>query len=114
MAGARRIVEEERLIGCDRLGVLDELQRLVGDVIGQVVALGGRARLGNGVIVIDQVWLPLVVACVSATSTSTVRPASSKPTLPRSARPLSAKVVVVLGGRWWCSVGHGWEPHFPV
>jgi len=37
---AGRVVEEERLVRRDRLGVLDELQRLIGQVLGQVIALG--------------------------------------------------------------------------
>jgi len=35
----RRVVQEERLVRRDGLGVPDELDRLVGDVIGQVVTL---------------------------------------------------------------------------
>ena len=45
VAGARRVVEEERLLRRDRLRVADELERLVGDVLGEVVALLGRLRL---------------------------------------------------------------------
>src|SRR4029077_6157026 len=37
VAGAGRVVQEERLLRSDRLGVLDELERLVGDVLGEVV-----------------------------------------------------------------------------
>ena len=47
VARARRVVEEERLLGRDRLRVLDELERLVGDVLGEVVALLGRAAAGR-------------------------------------------------------------------
>jgi hypothetical protein len=48
------------------------------------------------------------VACVSATSTSTVRPASSKPTRPRSGQTALGEVVVLGGGCSWCSWCHGW------
>ena len=47
-------------------------------------------------------------AWVSATSTSTVRPASSKRTRPRLASPLSGEVVLVRGWSSWCGWGHGW------
>ena len=58
--GARRVVQEERLVRRDRLGVLDELERLIGDVVGEVVALGRQLRLVHRVIVVDQVRVPLV------------------------------------------------------
>ena len=51
---ARRVVEEERLLGREHLGVLDELQRLVGHVLGEVVALLRRARRVDGMAVVDQ------------------------------------------------------------
>jgi hypothetical protein len=41
VARAGRVVQEERLLGRDRLRVLDELDRLVGQVVGEVVALLG-------------------------------------------------------------------------
>jgi hypothetical protein len=41
MARARREVQEERLLRHNRLGVLDELEGLVGDVLGEVVAIVG-------------------------------------------------------------------------
>ncbi len=60
MAGAGRVVEKERLLGRDRLRVLDELDRLVGEVLGEVVAVLGQARLVDGVVVVDEVGIPLV------------------------------------------------------
>jgi hypothetical protein len=60
VGGAGRVVEEERLVWRDRLRVLDELQRLVGEVVGQVVALGRGFRLVDRVVVVDQVRVPLV------------------------------------------------------
>ncbi len=55
VAGAGRVVEEERLLGRDRLRVLDELDRLVGQVDGEVVALLRRGRLIDEVVVVEQV-----------------------------------------------------------
>ena len=60
VAGARRVVEEERLVGRQHLGVLDELERLVGEVLGEVVALLRRARRVDGMAVVDQLGIPLV------------------------------------------------------
>jgi len=48
------------LVRGDRLGILDELQRLVGQVLGQVVALLRRLRRLDRKVVIDQVRVPLV------------------------------------------------------
>ncbi len=56
---ARRVVQEERLLRRDRLGIADELDRLVGQVLGEVVALLGRLRLVDGVVVVDQLGIPL-------------------------------------------------------
>ena len=60
VAGAGRVVEEERLLWRDRLGVPDELERLVGDVLGEVVALLRRLRLVDEVVVVDELGIPLV------------------------------------------------------
>ena len=60
VAGAWAEVHEERLVGRDRLGVLDELDRLVGEVRGQVVSVLGHGRLVDRVVVVDQVGIPLV------------------------------------------------------
>ena len=60
VAGARRVVEEERLLRSDRFRVPDELQRLVRDVLGQVVTLLGRPRLVDQVVVVDQIGIPLI------------------------------------------------------
>jgi len=55
-----RVVQEERLVRRDRLRVLDELERLVGQVLGQVIALGWQLGLVDRVVVVDQVRIPLV------------------------------------------------------
>ena len=60
VAGAGGVVEEERLLGGHRLGVLDELERLVCDVLGEVIALLGSARLIDRMVVVNQIRIPLV------------------------------------------------------
>ena len=60
MGAARAEVHVEGLVRGHRLGVADELDRLVNQVRRQVVALLGRIRLLGGVVVIDQVGIPLV------------------------------------------------------
>ena len=59
VAGAGRVVQEEWLLRRDRLGVLDELDGLVGEVVGEVVAVFGRTRLVDGMVVVDEVGIPL-------------------------------------------------------
>jgi len=60
VTGAGCVVEKERLVGGDRLGILDELEGLVGDVVGEVVALLRGLRRVDRVIVVDEVGIPLV------------------------------------------------------
>ena len=60
VARPRRVVQEERLVRRDRLGVLDELERPVGQVHRQVVALLGLGGLVDRMVVVDQVRMPLV------------------------------------------------------
>jgi hypothetical protein len=57
--GARAEVQEERLVRRDLLGVGDERDRLVDEVLGQVIALLRRARRLNLMVVVDQVGGPL-------------------------------------------------------
>ncbi len=76
-AGAE--IQEEGLVGRDLLGVGDEADGLVGQVLGQVVALcGGLLRLDR-VVVVDQLRIVLVgVAAqeaVVALETAPQRPA---------------------------------------
>jgi hypothetical protein len=54
MAGAGAEVQVERLVRGDLLGVGDELDGLVGQVLGQVVALFGGAGRLDLVVVVDQ------------------------------------------------------------
>jgi hypothetical protein len=57
---ARAEVHEERLLGRDHPRVLDELDRLVGEVGREVIPLLRRRRLVNWVVVINEVGIPLV------------------------------------------------------
>ena len=65
MAGARAEVHEKGPIGSHGFRVLDELQGLIGQVSRQVVAffrsiLRRGARLVDRVVIVDQVWIPVV------------------------------------------------------
>jgi hypothetical protein len=60
VAGSGCVVKEERLLGGDRLSVFEELDGLVGEVIGEVVTLLRRTRWLDGVVVVYQVGIPLV------------------------------------------------------
>jgi hypothetical protein len=60
VTGTGRVVEEERFLRRDSLGVPDELDRLVRQVVGEVVAVFRRARLVDGMVVVDQIGIPLV------------------------------------------------------
>jgi hypothetical protein len=82
MAGARRVVEKERLVGRDRLGVADELESLVGDVVGEVVALLRRPGRVDGVVVVDQVGIPLV-GLGAQEAVPALEAAAARPVAPR-------------------------------
>ena len=60
VVGARAEPHEPRPRRRGGLAVADHLQRLVGEVLGQVVALVGRVRLVDRVVVLDQRRIPLV------------------------------------------------------
>jgi hypothetical protein len=60
VGGAGAEVHEERLVGRDHLRVLDELNRPVGEVGREVVALLGGCGLVHRVVVVDRVRIPLV------------------------------------------------------
>jgi hypothetical protein len=49
----------ERLVAVDLLGVGDELHRLIDQVLGQVIALLGRPRLLDRMVVVNKVRMPL-------------------------------------------------------
>ena len=57
---ARAEVHEPGLVGIDRLRVAHELDRLVGQVLREVVAVLGLRRLLDRMVVLDEVRIPLV------------------------------------------------------
>ena len=84
------------LSGCDCLRVADELERLVGEVLGEVVALLGQVRLVDVVVVLDQVGIPLV-GLAADEAVEAVEAARERPVALRGAhRPLVDRDVVVL------------------
>lgn len=60
VGGAQGEVEEEGLVGEDRLVVAEEVLCAVDDVFGEVVALFGGFGGFDEVVVVDQVWVVLV------------------------------------------------------
>ena len=60
VAGARGVIQEERLVRRVDLRILDELDGLVGQVDAQVVALLRRLGLLDLVVVVGQLRIPLV------------------------------------------------------
>jgi hypothetical protein len=60
VAGAGAVVQVPGLVRVDRLGIADELDRLVGDVFGEVIAIFRAVGLLDGVVVVDQVGVVLV------------------------------------------------------
>ena len=60
VAGAGGVVQEERLIGRGDVGVLDELDGLVGQVGAQVIAFLRLLGLLDGVVVVGQLREPLI------------------------------------------------------
>ena len=79
VVGARCEVEEERFVGRDLLEVGDELDGLVGQIDGEVVALLGRLRRLDLVVVEDQVGIVLMGVAAEETvvpvEATTQRPA---------------------------------------
>ena len=84
MVGARAEPQVPGLVGLGLLGVADEAQRLVGQVLGQVVAVLGHIGLVDVVVVLGQVGIPLVglaadeaVEAVVAVGDQAAQPVSS-------------------------------------
>ena len=76
-------VQVERLVGVDLVGVGNELDRLVGEVRGEVVALLGRRGRLDLMVVVDEIGVPLAgVAAeepVEALEPAPERPAVIRP-----------------------------------
>ncbi len=84
--GAEGQVGEERPVGADGRGVVDEAQGVVDQILAQVVPLGGSARRLDAVVVVDQLGIELVGLALEEPVV---------PVEPALARPL----VVGAGGR---------------
>ena len=82
VTGTRRVVQEERLLGSDRLRVADELDGLVGQILGQVVPVLGLARLIDGVVVVDEIGIPLA-GLGAEEAIPALEPAAARPVSPR-------------------------------
>jgi hypothetical protein len=59
MRATGRVVQEHRAVRSDRLDIIDELDRLVGEIDAEVVALLRRGGGIRRVVVVDQVGIPL-------------------------------------------------------
>ena len=82
VTGTGREPQEERLLGCGRAQILQEQDRLVGEVLGEVVPLLRRARRLDGMVVVDEVGVELVGLAaheaVVALEAATERPAIAR------------------------------------
>lgn len=87
MDGTERDVAEEGSVGPDRLRVVDELDRVVDQVLGDVVALLGRRGRVDVVLVVDELRGELVGLALQ----EPVEPVSSH----ESAKTLAAAVLPV-------------------
>ena len=84
------------LVGLGLLGVADHPQRLVGEVLGQVVAVLGQVRLVDVVVVLGEVGIP-VVRLAADEPVEPVVALAERPVLLRGPhRPLVDGDVVVL------------------
>ena len=87
-AGAE--VQVERLVGIDLFGVGDELDRLVGEVLGQVVALLGAPRRLDLVVVVDELGVPLARVAAEEAVVA-LEPAPQRPAVIRPGGGLLAR-----------------------
>jgi hypothetical protein len=87
-AGAE--MQEERLVRSDLLGVGDELDRLVRQILGQVITLLRSPRRLDLMVVVDQVRIPL--AGVTAEETiEPLEPTAQWPAVERAGRGLELR-----------------------
>ena len=94
--GAEAQMQVERLGGVDLLDVGDELDRLVDQVLAEVVTLLGRARRLHLVVVVHQVRIPLA-GVTAEEAVETLEAAPQRPPVERAcARLLVARRQVVL------------------
>jgi hypothetical protein len=78
-----REVHHPRLVGIRRLSVADVLQRLVGDVLGEVVAVLGLGGLLDRLVVLDEQRVPLVRLSAQE-AVEALEAATERPLLPRA------------------------------
>ncbi len=96
VVGARAEPQVPRLVRLGLLGVADHPQRLVGEVLRQVVAVLGQVRLVDVVVVLGQARIP-VVRLAADEPVEAVVALAERPVLLRGAqRPLVDRHVVVL------------------
>ena len=96
MVGARAEPQVPRLVRLSLLGVAEELERLVGQVLGQVVAVSGQVGLIDVVVVLGEVRIPLVRLPAHEPVEAVVPQAQRPVLLGRSHRPRVDGRVVVL------------------
>lgn len=60
VAAARAEVHKPRLIRCDNLGISDELDRLVSQVLGEVIARFGLVWLIDEMVIVGKGGVPLI------------------------------------------------------
>ncbi len=96
VVGARAEPQVPRLVGLALLGVADELERLVGEVLGEVVALVGRVGLADVVVVLREVGKPLVRLAADEPVEAVVALPQGPVLLGRAHRPRVDRDVVVL------------------
>ncbi len=86
VGGARREVHEERLVGQQRLLLACPADRLVGQILGQVVALGRRLRRLDRGGALVQGRVPLVVLAADETVEVLEAAAAGRPCRERPGR----------------------------
>ena len=84
MVGARREVQEERLVGSDLFEVCDELDGLVREIDREVIAVLGRLRRLDLVVVEDEIGIVLMRVTAEETVVA-VEPAAQRPAVVRPA-----------------------------
>jgi hypothetical protein len=83
VAGSRAEVHEERLVRRDHVGVADEADRLVGQILREVVAVIWSSRRAHGMVVVREIRVPLIGLAgqepVVAVEASPQRPCVERP-----------------------------------
>ena len=94
-ASGEREVAEPRTVGVDRLLVADEGHRAIGDVLGEVVALFGQARLVDRFAIEIELRVPLArVAAEEAVEAIEAEDGAARPPVVRPLGPVSSEAVL--------------------